>query len=155
MGEYIIRVIAVALICGVITTLTDKKGAATSLIRMLCGIFLALTVLAPITNIRLLDFQSLTEDVSRDGAAAVAIGEEMAAEARRTFIKEQARTYILDKAALLQLELEVEVTLSQEYPYKPESVQIRGSASPYGKTRLASAIEEGLGIRKEDQHWIL
>ena len=72
----------------------------------------------------------------------------------RTIIKGETEAYILDKAASLGVELEVDVLLEDMYPMAPKTVRLSGSVSPYVRNRLQNIIAEELGISKENQIWI-
>lgn len=147
--QYIISVVAAALLCGIVTGLMPG-GQASQIIKMVCGLFLAYTVLQGLTglDIRFPDWESFA---ATDARQAAAMGESLGEEAQAQVIKEQTRAYILDKATALGLTLEVEVTLDEEKI--PREVTIKGQASPYERQRLQSIIALELGISKENQQW--
>lgn len=153
IGQYILSIGIAALLASVLTGLTDVKSSTGVLTRMVCGLFLAVTAIEPILD---LDFSYLTgfADVYMESAqAASAFGSDLADEARREIIKAKAEAYILDKAGLYDLQLEVEVTLDEGDIPTPESVRLSGSASPYARGRLQELISDELGIPKERQLW--
>ena len=150
---YILTVIAAAMICGILNTIMDKKGTMTAAVKMLTGLFMAVAVLSPWIHLRVNDFQDLTTYWEASASDAAAQGEKMAQEATAAIIKQQTEAYILDKAASLELDIDVEVRLGSDNPLIPEKVIIRGSASPYGKGRLCQWIAEDLGIPEENQIW--
>ncbi len=152
--EYLISVIATALLCGIITTMLDGKGAIVVSIKMLAGLVMLLAVIRPLTSISPDHLFRWTEDISADGTDYAAYGEEMAMEAYRTGIMQQTEAYILDEAAALGCNLSVEVILSQEDVPKPCQVRLSGEASPYARKTLTSILTERLGIKREDQIWI-
>ena len=157
MGEirgYLISVTAAAILCAVASTLLGKKGTIGTIGKLLCGIFLAITVVSPLTRVQLRSGYELWDDLSADAAAAVASGEAAAYDELRAGIKARTEAYILDKAAFYAAELSVEVTLSDEDPPIPCAVRLTGSVSPYAKQRLQQDISEELGIPKEAQIWI-
>ena len=86
--------------------------------------------------------------------AAAMLGEEVSADEINTIITEQTLAYILDKAESFGARLEVEVQIARDGTYRPKAVTLRGSVSPYAKSRLQQIIEEDLQISKEDQQWI-
>ena len=77
----------------------------------------------------------------------------MADDALRQIIKTETEAYILDKAAQFDLQLDVQVALTDDVMPVPESVQLTGSVSPYVKSRLQILISNDLGIPKEQQLW--
>ena len=151
--EYLLSVTAAAIVCSCIAVLFSKKGTASTLIKLLCGVFLSLAVLKPVVNISLPDLASLGGFASDDAQAAIAAGQLMAAEAEAAIIKEQAEAYIQDKASDLECEVDVTVILSKEAPYIPCEVEIRGAVSPYAKAQLSAWIEDTFDIPGEDQKW--
>lgn len=150
LRQYIISVVAAALLCGIVTGLMPQ-GRASQIIRMVCGLFLAYTVLAGLTG---LDLQIPDWDVLAvtDARQAAALGESLGEAALTQVIKEQTEAYILDKAAALGLSLEVEVSLDESQV--PQSVVLEGQASPYERQQLQNTIARELGIAKENQQWI-
>lgn len=151
LRQYIISVVAAAMLCGAIRGLL-KKGMAGNILRLVCGMFLAYTVLAPVSGLKL---EGLTEELlptQWEAAQAAQIGEDAAREAMAQSIKEQTRTYILEKAQALGVTLEVEVTLDQENI--PREVTLWGNLSPNERRRLQSTIALDLGIPKENQQWM-
>lgn len=150
LRQYILSVVAAALLCGLVTGVMPS-GRAKQIIRMVCGLFLAYTVLQGLTGMewRMPQWTDLAADDARQAAA---LGESIGEEARAQIILEQTRAYILDKAAALGLALEAEVTLGEGLV--PRSVTIRGQAAPYERRQLQSAIALELGIPKEKQQWI-
>ena len=78
-------------------------------------------------------------------------GTALAADAKADIITAQVEAYILDKAALYQAPVTVDVTLDEEGT--PVSVRLSGAVSPYAKTRLSEMMETDLGIKKEAQQW--
>lgn len=150
LRQYIISVVAAALLCGIVTGLMPR-GRASQIIRMVCGLFLAYTVLAGLTG---LDLQTPDWDVLAvtDAHQAAALGESLGEAALTQVIKEQTEAYILDKATALGLSLEVEVSLDESQV--PQSVVLEGRASPYERQQLQNTIARELGIAKENQQWI-
>ena len=151
--EYIVSVVAAAVLCGAVRSLLPGKGTAAALIRLVSGIFLAFVVVQPAVNIDLGSFPALMEDYSDAGALAASQGEDLAQEASAAIIKSQTEAYILDKAEALGLALDVEVTVSAGELPIPASVRISGAVPPYARAQLEAAIENDLGIPKEDQQW--
>jgi hypothetical protein len=70
-----------------------------------------------------------------------------------TIIKENLEAYILDKASALQLDVDVDIVLTEDLPPAPDSVTIIGNASPYNKQVFQAFLVEEIGIPKEQQIW--
>lgn len=151
--RYLLTVTAAALVCAIAGTLFDKKSAPAAVIKLLCGLFMTFCVISPCMDLELMDFSAFTGSFSDEAAAAVSDGKSMAFNARADIIKEQTRTYILDKAQTLNLEIDVEVILDSSDIPAPCAVILRGAASPYGKEVLGQYIESNLSIPKENITW--
>lgn len=151
LRAYVISVTAAAMICGIVAGLVKKNGAG-ELIRMVCGLVLAFTVLRPIAGLKLdqlpFDLPSLPS-----GEDAASQGEKITREAMEDIIKSQTEAYILDKAAALGVNLTAEVLLGEDTIPVPVGVILSGACSPYAKSELTDAIEKDLGIPKENQLW--
>ena len=152
--QYILSVTASAVLCGIISGLLGKKGTTAAIGRLLCGIFLAITVLKPLMTLSISEITSFTDSYTADARAAAESGEELANDAMGDIIMQQTQAYILDKADALGVSVSVEVQLSKDTPPIPESVTISGSISPYQRKQLSSLLEEDLGIPEENQVWI-
>lgn len=148
--EYLLSVTAAALICGILNGLTNNKGSIHKIIKLLCGFFLAASVIKPVVDVRIDDFYRFTQDLTVSSELAVTHGEEMAADEMKRIIKEKTEAYILDKAKALGAEIAVDVTLQD---YIPERVTIVGDVSPFVKSSLSESITEELNIPSEEQIW--
>lgn len=151
--SYLLSVTAAALICSMVTKLVHK-GTVGTVMKLLTGICMALTVVSPLVDIRLDGLKDLTVDVSQAASKAAAAGENLARQELETIITAQTQAYILDKAEELGLSLSVEVVLSGESYPVPAGVKLEGNASPYARMVLSDYITEKLGISAEDQKWI-
>ena len=153
IGSYLISVVAAALLTGIISTFLDAKKSYTAVIKAILGLFMTLTVLSPIAQIKLNDLEDYFKSITLESSLASEAGENDARVARREIIKSRCETYILDKAASLGLELSVSVTLSEDDMPVPTAIQITGNCSPYYKRVLSNYIEENLDIEEDKQIW--
>lgn len=153
LRQYIISVAAAAILCGIVKGFHFGDGAATALIRLIGGVFLALVVVSPLSGMKIENFLNFTWDYSLDADAAVASGEAMTRDTFASVIKSNTEAYILDKATGMGAALEVEVSLSDEMPPVPVGARLSGDVSPYIKARLETMLVEELGISKENQIW--
>lgn len=151
--EYLFSVTAGALLCGILKALVGDKGTQAGLLRLLCGIFLALTVIRPLGELDLQDVTVYPEAVLEDAKAAAEEGTDYAQRAMARHIKEKSEAYILDKATRLGARITPEVTVAGEGPV-PVSCTLRGTCTAYVREQLSRILEADLGIRREDQHWI-
>lgn len=150
--SYLLSILCAAMACAIVSSMSEKKGTQGTLMKLTTGVFLAFTVISPISTIQLEELSILTEQFQAEASTAAAFGQSVAEESKAAFIKSQSEAYILDKAATLNTQLSVDVTLGRDL--RPESVSVYGTVSPYVKFRLASIVEEELGIAKENQQWI-
>lgn len=154
LGAYILSMGIAALIIGILTSFTDTKSSVGVLTRMVCGLFLALTVIKPIGNLNYDYLTAFAQSYEEKGDVSAAMGEDLANDALREIIKQKSEAYILDKASTYNVQLEVQVTVGDGDAAVPEFVTITGNASPYVRTRLQTMIADELGIPKERQIWI-
>lgn len=152
--SYLISVITAALICSIVSALPGKNGTLSAIRKTLCGIFMSVTLISPLTEFRLPDVQAYLDGFHGDAAEAVLLGQSMSQDTAAQLIKQQTAAYILDKAEELGASLEVSVTLCDAQPQVPCAVTISGMVSPYLKQQLTAMIEQDLQISREDQHWI-
>lgn len=150
LRQYVVSVVCAALIFSLLSGLTSK-GHTKDLVRFLCGLFLTITVIQPISR---LDINSLIEfsvPYTMEAEEAALTGEIMAGNTVTDIIKAESEAYILDKAKQLHAELEINVTLSDEQI--PVSAEINGQISPYAREKMETILETDLGITKENQIW--
>lgn len=152
--EYLIGVVAAAVLCGVVTDLVSQKGTLAIAIRFMTGLLMVLAVIRPWVSIRFDGLSDWSELITGDGKNAAASGEWMAQNAYYESIKQRLEAYILDEAKVLGCELKVDVTLSANTPPVPVKAQLEGAVSPYARQKLTRILEEQLGIKQEDQIWI-
>lgn len=151
--QYLLTVIAAALICAVFNTISSPKGAVKGILKLLSGVFLALSVISPLLDIGQIEISEFTQNLQSDAVETITLGKSMAAESASQIIKEKTAAYILDKAESMNLDIEVEVCLDDSFPQQPCGVTIKGSISPYARETLKEYIEKNLGIKKENQWW--
>ena len=153
MRAYILSVCAAALIASILINLAGN-GSVGKFMKMLSGLFLAVTVMAPLVHLELPDPSAWIEDFSREGREAAAEGEQMAREYSAAIISAEVEAYILDKASIYGAELMVDIEMGAGETPVPESIRIQGSISPYGRMQLQQLLTEEFGIPKEQQIWI-
>lgn len=151
--QYLLSVTAAALLCAIINGIVGKKGTYSTAIKLVTGLFMAVTVIAPWLQLEITDFTNYSESLLTEAEDIAASGELMAHKELAAIIKSQTETYILDKATALNLEVTVEVTMSNSDPPIPCAVSLQGAASPYAKQMLSQYIANDLGIPEESQLW--
>ena len=151
--QYIIGVVAAALLCGISTTLVHEKTALGATVKFVTGLLMVLAVLQPWTKISLDFFGDWQEGIAADASNFVSAGKESAMEAYRSGIKEQLESYIQDEANALGAELSVQIILTEDDIPVPKRVVISGDISPSGKQTMSALLSERLGISREEQIW--
>jgi len=129
-GKYILSVGLAAILAGILNGFTDGKSSLGALTRMVCGMFLALTVISPFHDLNMTYITSFAQSFDEAAEASVSYGETIADQAVRDIIKQETEAYILDKAGLYQLKLDVEVELGDCEPV-PASVSGREMCSTF------------------------
>ncbi len=151
--QYLISIIVTSVIIRILCVFFDNKGMIGTVIRLLGGIILVFTLLSPLTKFQLDSWQNFYNDISSEASAAVSWGQEIGSNAAAAIIKEELETYIQDKASAMQLQVDIQLELSETYPQIPQAVTIEGAVSPYGKRLLAQFLSENIGIPEENQIW--
>ena len=151
--EYLIGVVAAALLFGMINTLIGTKGTVGVAIKLVSGLLMLLAVIRPWTSITFDGLFGWAEDITADGSGFVTSGKIMADEAYRASIKQQTEAYILDEAKALECDLTVEVMLSDDDIPVPKQVRLTGEISPYARQTLTNMLLQRLGIGREDIVW--
>lgn len=153
LRQYAFSVIGGAMVCGVILGMVPK-GAIKEILKLLCGVFLSVSVLSPIASSRFDSFlDDLLTDPRQDAREAAAMGETYSRNLLAQCIKEDSEEYILDKAAAMDAAVTASVTVSEDPIPVPVTVTLWGQISPASKERLGRIICDGLGISKENQQW--
>ena len=154
VGGYLVSICACAIFCGILTRLLGSKGMLGTTMKVLCGIFMLLTVISPLVHIRLNKLSDISLEFKDDANRVVEQGSQSAKEMMSAIITEQTTAYILDKAQSLNAQLQVDLLLTQEDFPVPCSVKLSGNISPYAKSVLSNWIASNLGIPLEEQTWI-
>lgn len=153
LRSYILSVVTAAIFCALVLDIAGKKSSAAPILKLLSGLFLALTVIRPIAQVHVEEFLHFTEDLDLEAAAAAEVGSIYYQVSLAQVIQEQTRTYIMDKAQTLNASVTAEVVLDEQAI--PKEVTIHGQISPYAKAQLTDYIASDLGIPKERQTWIV
>ena len=142
------------MLCGIATTLLGEKGVMGVAVKLMAGIYMTLSIVAPWGQLRLGEISQLKDQFTAEGERVTLSGQNAARDAMAESIIESTRTYILDKAETLGAQLSVEVMLDDSPIPVPCGVRIRGNISPYNREKLSSIIETDLGIPTEAQTWM-
>ena len=151
LRTWILGLAGAALLCAVCTELTPQ-GSVKTVQRAICGVVVSLALISPLLrldsgaySLHLAGYRKQAEEIASQG-------KEISDSLSRTYIQEQCRAYILDKARLSGVPVtsaSVELRWSGEGVWYPVAAEIEGT---YDRA-LAEKIEEELGIGQENQHW--
>lgn len=147
---YIFSLIIASIICGILSALTDKSFARKQ-IRMICGFALVITVFIPRSYADFKDIFYSSFPAIDDAYVLADTGEEKAREAAADIIIQKSEAYILDKAALLNADISVSITLDSDN--LPHMANISGDVMPAVQRELERIFEYDLGITKENLLW--
>lgn len=154
IGQYLLRLTAAALVCGIVTGIFGNKGTFGGVIKLLAGVYLTLHIVSPWVQLRLAEWSDLSGNFSAAAGNICAQGQNTAREAMAQSISQRTQAYILDKARSLDVALTVEVFLDDATIPAPCGVRIEGAISPYAKKVLSQMMKDDLGIPPEEQIWI-
>ena len=153
LGVYILSIATAAILVSILQSLLQKKSSSSVLLRLIGGLFLAFTALAPGADIDIDSVFQLPLDFTVQGEALSSRGMELTRSQLQDVIKQQCETYILDKALSYQTALRVDIVLSQDDVPVPDGVYLHGNISPYVKSVLQKWLNDEMGIPKENQIW--
>ena len=153
LGGYLYGIIAAAVICSVIMSIAPKAKATKSLLGMLCGLFLLLSLLKPIKNIDFTNITNLENILEIDSNAIVEQGIESSSHSLREVIKEECEAYVVEKATQMGATISVDIQIAEGNTPVPTDATITGAISPYAKERLMDVLTEDLNIPKERLRW--
>ena len=148
--SYIFSVVAASMICALLVRLAGTKAPV---IKLIASLFLAFTFMRPIAGADLSGLISSIPNAFSNIATANNDWGMTGAQALRKGIQAQTEAYILREADLLGAHIEVEARISEDEIPVPEAITIRGSVSPYERSKLTHILTSELGIRKEDIDW--
>lgn len=151
--EYLLGVVAAAMLCAIVSQLAGKENFHGTAIKLICGVFMLLALVSPITKLNIHLPSEIFSDISQQADQITSAAADSTQESIYTIIKERTQAYILDKGNSYGVDMSVEVTLSDDRIPEPISVRIIGNVSPYNKKILSGVIENDLGIPAEAQIW--
>lgn len=152
--EYLIGVVAAALLCALVSMLVEPKGTVGVAVKLVSGFLMLLAVLQPLVKIQPEGLFRWTDAFVSDGTTLVNEGKETAKEYYTDSIKQQLTTYILDEAREYNCALSVDIQLSDEDVPVPRQIRLSGDVSPYARQVLTNLLAERLGLNREDLIWI-
>lgn len=151
IGQYIVSVSAMALLSGIASALIPG-GFNGRLIKVLCSLFLLITIAEPITGSLSIDLKDIVGKINIETERYVDEGKAISNNAYRRIIQEETEQYILNMFPTKD-KIQIEVQLEAQ-GFMPECVIIKGDISKEEKVQLSARITQELGISEERQVWI-
>lgn len=148
---HLISIIVSALICSIISQLIANEKRK-SLIHMISGTILAISILYPLSGIRLNDLLMMPFPEKNSAEYYIAEGKKTALEAQERFIKEACEAYVLNEAQAPESKVMVKFTLNTDLI--PVFAELIGEVDTDMQVRLENILAEDLDIPKENQKWI-
>ena len=149
--SYFTSIVAIAII-GVVVTSVITDPQISRLVRTVTGVLVLLVLLHPLLHGDLEELATTVQEaLSRD-----VITEDYEALYQRKLREQIAtttETYILEKAASIGAQIQVEVELDQNSYPTPNKVEITGKLTPQQKELLEEYLTLQLGIAPQNQRW--
>ena len=150
--QHILSLIAISVLCGIVL-LFFRGNTHASVIKMITGVMISLTLLKPFMGGDELKLDCFLNTISYDSSLAVQQGIEAAESANSVYIKEAMESYICNKAEAMNVKIDAEVSLANDTLKIPKHITIAGTVSPYIKRQLMDIISKDLGIPEDQQLW--
>lgn len=148
--DYLLSITVTALICSILQSVTGKNSCSGKVITFMSGLLMTVAVLQPVITFKIDSLPLYPSNLIEKAESVTMEGTVMAENAMDAIIISQSESYILDKAAAMGADLEVEVLLDE---HVPKSVRLRGAISPGAKASLNAWIQENFSISPEDLQW--
>lgn len=152
LKEWLLSVTAAAILCALAQGLIPP-GPVRRVGRLTAGLVMAAALLAPLASLRGVDPEQWLEGWQPQ--EEVQDLEKQRDETMKTIIEEECGAYIVDKAAQLGADCQVQVVCAPEGEgvFLPWQVTITGDLSPGQQEQLTAQIQEELGVPPERQQY--
>ncbi|MBE7016709.1 MAG: hypothetical protein E7420_00925 [Ruminococcaceae bacterium] len=151
LRSWILGLAGAAIFCGLITELCPS-GAAKKVLKLLCGAVMSIALVSPLIKLDMPSY-SLNLAKYRNHAENISLSAKNEADSySRSFIEEQCRAYILDKAVSLGIHVNdaaVKMKWNSAGFWYPYECIINGDYNAV----LADYIECELGLGADKQKW--
>ena len=153
ISQYLLSIIASAIICGLVNSLLEKNKTMASISKLLTGLVLLLTMLRPLIHINVTNIFAFSQSMHTDAQEMIENAQSISDTKQSEIIKSKTEQYIIENANALGADITVRVELDNSNHNIPCGVKISGMVSPYVRTKLAQKIVDELGIPREAQTW--
>lgn len=152
-AQYIFSIIAASIFISITRAMLPGNGAVVGAVKLIGGLFLMIAVLSPFAKEQWVNLCYMMDEIETDSEEIIMEAQAHTVDQIRQVIKQQTESYILEKAAKLSANIEVDVIFQQNERYHPYEIKINGAVSPFAKQQLTATISESLGIPEEKQIW--
>lgn len=153
MRAYLFSILFAGLLCAFATSLFKSSSGVGKMIGLICGLFMTMTILSPLVKWDPIQHMNMFDVNYSNCEDAIQEGQQQANSAMREVISQQCRTYIVEKANAMGVDIDAQIVLNDNDLPAPASVTITGLVSPYAKSILQEILSNDLGIPKEQQIW--
>jgi len=143
----LVCILIISILAQIVTSTKQKQ-----LMRLISGIFLAISIFTPLAQINWSSLLSVSSLPAFYAAPYIAEGKKTALETQKTVIKDTCESYILNKAKSLGADIIIELSLNEEL--LPVFAEIYSETDLSIQIQLQKILTEDLGIPKEHQIWI-
>ena len=150
MRDYFYSIIVCILSTSILTQIVSNTKRK-KLIRMISGIFLAISIFRPLSQINWEFLWNIASQSHFSADSYIEEGKKTALSAQETIIKDACKAYILDEAKKMGAKITVEFSLNEDL--LPVSAEINAEVDPSVQIQLQNILTEDLGIPKENQIW--
>lgn len=150
LREYLLRLLCAAFVCSILNRMAGNSGCK-DLIRLLCGVFLTIVLILPLFPASIALPLHWTQALDSQASQIAAQGLELAKSQKEAIIRQQLEAYIISKAAQVNADVDVQVTMGEDL--LPSAVTVTGRLSPAAKGKLKQMLTQDLGIPEVRQQW--
>ena len=151
--QYILTVLSAGIIASIAVRFTAKQQTISKIIKLICSVFLLITVASPIINLKNQDISGYIKSFDADAHDIISDAKYHAEQETAAIITERTQAYIEDKAAGYGAKITAVVSITDPNSLVPDTITVKGSLSPYTKEILQRIIREDLGIQEDKQTW--
>ena len=152
---WLLAVIAASLLCALADVLMPQ-GAVKRVGKLVCGLVIMAAIVSPLVDLDVEESRRWLEECLTGVELRAAELEDTVGDQRKAIIERECAAYIVDKAAQLGLTCtaQVECQADEDGLFLPVRTRVSGLLSEAGRTQLAQAIQEDLGVPPEGQIYI-
>ena len=153
--SWLIGIVAVALICCVVTSVAPE-GAGKRALKVVCGFAAWASLLSIAVDFSYENYSEFMAYYRQEAEETVSEALENGQDQTRAIIEKECETYILDKAVDVGADVEdVEVSArwSTSGVWYPVRVELNGDGGTPEAEELSQIIESQLGIPEGEQYW--